>query len=177
MYAAKQKDKKAQPTLVAIKVMQHLANDAKGRRTNLRELLYLSRLRHPNIVHLHRAHLVGGSALWLVIEYMEGGTLREAAKIHLFDEGEVAFSGTATRACVFCVRMCATLTSSEAFEILKAVAFIHEHGCVHRDIKSHNVMMTVRGEIKLIGKCAASVCCARRTDALAMRQILALWPM
>lgn len=129
VYNARCKDKKMQPQEVAIKIMQHVESDAKAVRTNLRELLYLTKLRHPNIVALYRAHLVNDKELWLVLEFMEGGTLREASKVATFEEGEVAFC---------------------AFEILKAVAFMHENGCVHRDIKSHNVMMTVEGQVKLI---------------------------
>lgn len=129
VYNARCKDKKMKPEIVAIKVMQHEESDAKAKRTNLRELLYLNKLKHKNIVELYRAHLVNDSELWLVIEYMEGGTLREASKSATFAEGEVAYC---------------------AHEILQAVAFMHAHGCVHRDIKSHNVMMTVEGHVKLI---------------------------
>lgn len=86
-------------------------------------------VQHPNIVELYRAHLVDGNALWMVLEYMRGGTLREAALRTRFTEAEVAYA---------------------ALCIGKAVAFIHSQGCVHRDIKSHNVMMTVEGCIKLI---------------------------
>lgn len=129
VYNARCKDKNMPPEEVAIKIMEHSSTDVKSRRSNLRELLYLARLQHPNIVRLYRAHLVDKHSLWLVLEFMEGGTLREASKAQKFDEDEVAFA---------------------ACEILKGVAFMHAQGCVHRDIKSHNVMMTVRGEVKLI---------------------------
>jgi hypothetical protein len=128
VYVAKCKDKNLKPSLVAIKVMEHNSGDAKSKRTNLRELLYLSRLKHKNIVQMYRSYLVDNSSLWLVLEYMEGGTLREASKACIFDEDEIAFCG---------------------YEILLAVAFMHEHGCVHRDIKSHNVMMTGKGYVLL----------------------------
>lgn len=72
---------------------------------------------------------LGKKQLWLVLEQMQGGTLREASKTGNFLEWEVAYS---------------------AHAILGAVKYLHENGVVHRDIKSHNVMMTVTGDIKLI---------------------------
>lgn len=88
VYVATCMEKKMkQPEKVAIKIMHHDSLDAKvetkgrkrcsffffsyfvqARRTNLRELLYLTRLKHPNIVNLHCAHLVDSSSLWLVLE-------------------------------------------------------------------------------------------------------------
>lgn len=62
------------------------------------------------------------------MEFMEGGTLTEAAKAHNFTEKEIAFV---------------------AREILKALCFLHSKMVVHRDLKSSNVMMSTTGDIKL----------------------------
>lgn len=64
VYTASCKDKKLLPERVAIKIVEHNVKDVKTVRTNLRELLYLKKLVHPNIVQLHRCHLVEGKTLW-----------------------------------------------------------------------------------------------------------------
>jgi len=64
-----------------------------------------------------------------VMEYMAGGTLTQAATETSFTEPQIAYV---------------------AKELLKALEFIHAKGCVHRDVKSDNCMMTTKGEVKLI---------------------------
>ncbi len=62
------------------------------------------------------------------MEFMEGGTLTEASRAHLFTEKEIAYV---------------------AREMLKGIQFLHTKMLVHRDLKSSNVMMSITGEIKL----------------------------
>lgn len=64
-----------------------------------------------------------------MLEFMEGGTLTEAVKNSRFREAEVAYV---------------------AKEIFSGLAFMHEQKVIHRDLKSANVMMTVKAEVKLI---------------------------
>jgi serine/threonine protein kinase len=66
-----------------------------ARRTNLNELRLLTRVRHPNIVEYFCSHLVSEGEqleLWLVMEDMQGGTLREAVKDFQFGERHVAYT-------------------------------------------------------------------------------------
>jgi p21-activated kinase 1 len=62
------------------------------------------------------------------MEFMEGGTLAQAARDFTFQEKEIAFV---------------------AREMLKALSFLHSKKYAHRDLKSSNVMMTIQGQVKL----------------------------
>lgn len=62
------------------------------------------------------------------MEYLHGGTVREAVKIHKLSPKHVAFI---TR------------------EMLKGIDYIHTRGWAHRDLKSSNVMLSIEGQIKL----------------------------
>jgi len=100
----------------------------KSKRTNFNEIGFLTFCKHPNIVKYFRAHLVDDE-IWLVMEFMQGGTLSEAVEKYSFGETSVAYV---------------------AREMLSALEYLHKNNLVHRDLKSANVMLTVEGKIKLI---------------------------
>jgi len=122
---------------VAIKVMPH--SNAPERLRNFREIGHLHKFSaHPNIVRYHWSLLVdrrAGPQIWVITEFMQGGTLMEAAQKHPFEEKDVAYV---------------------AREMLKGLDYLHSMSYAHRDLKSANVMMSVEGDIKLIdfGLCA-----------------------
>jgi len=111
---------------VAIKKLPHTGK--KTRQNNFCEVAFLATCDQPNIVQFLEAYEVE-SELWIVMEYLEGGTLSLAAKAHKFSDRHVAYV---------------------AKEILSALKYLHEKNYVHRDLKSSNVMMSISGEIKLI---------------------------
>jgi serine/threonine protein kinase len=117
---------------VAIKKLPHVSE--KDKRNNWCEIGFLATCKHPNIVRFLDAWEVKDE-VWIVMEFLEGGTLHEAIKVHQFCERHIAYI---------------------AREVLKALDFLHNNKFVHRDLKSANVMMSVEGEIKLIdfGLCA-----------------------
>ena len=106
---------------VAIKVIRPELAAALGHDRFLREIAIAARLNHPNIVPLHDSGEVGGS-LYFVMPYEEGPSLRE----RLDREG--------------------ALPISDALHVLRdvarALAYAHEHGVVHRDVKPDNVMLS-----------------------------------
>lgn len=103
---------------VAIKVMSpSLSIDATFRQRFLKEGKILAHLRHPHIVTIHDI----GECLnqyYMVMEYVEGGTLRER-----IDKG---------------------LTAEQSANILRQVAsalgHAHRQGFIHRDIKPANIL-------------------------------------
>jgi tetratricopeptide (TPR) repeat protein/tRNA A-37 threonylcarbamoyl transferase component Bud32 len=86
-----------------------------------REIQLAARLQHPHVVPLLTAN-ASGDLLWYVMPYIEGESLR--AK--LAREGELPV-GEAVRL---------------LREVTDALAYAHEQGVVHRDIKPDNVMVS-----------------------------------
>eukprot|EP01123_Difflugia_compressa_P005064 TRINITY_DN1662_c0_g1_i1.p1 TRINITY_DN1662_c0_g1~~TRINITY_DN1662_c0_g1_i1.p1 ORF type:complete len:529 (-),score=77.44 TRINITY_DN1662_c0_g1_i1:146-1681(-) len=101
---------------------------------NSSEVACLMALKHPNIVEFKCAYKVNHD-FWIVTEYMEGGTLSQAIKVHNLIEPHISF-----------------ITK----QLLNGLNFLHSKGFVHRDLKSNNIMMSITGNIKIIdfGLCA-----------------------
>lgn len=122
---------------VAIKKLPH--EHDKDKKNNYCEIAFLSTCNHPNIVKFNKAwDFPDKGEAWIVTEFLEGGTLSEAVKVHQFTERHIAYV---------------------AREILKALKYLHSLGYIHRDLKSGNVMMSIEGQIKLIdfGLCCDTV--------------------
>ena len=113
---------------VAIKKLPH--GTEKDKKNNFCEIGFLSTCNHPNIVRFIKSwEMVEKQEAWIVTEFLEGGTLAEAVKVHQFSDRHIAYVSR---------------------EILKALQYLHSMGYVHRDLKSGNVMMSTEGHIKLI---------------------------
>ncbi|XP_075976662.1 serine/threonine-protein kinase PAK mbt [Anticarsia gemmatalis] len=117
---------------VAVKMM----NLRKQQRRELlfNEVVIMRDYPHPNIVEMHASYLVG-DVLWVVMEYMAGGALTDIVTRARMDPEQIA---TVCKQC------------------LKALAFLHSQGVIHRDIKSDSILMTADGRVKLsdFGFCA-----------------------
>ncbi|EMR07564.1 Serine/threonine-protein kinase PrkC [Bhargavaea cecembensis DSE10] len=114
---------------VAIKVLrQDFSDENELRKRFQREALSATSLVHPNIVNIYD---VGedGDLQYLVMEYVEGQTLKEYIKDR------------------------APLAPAEAVEIMKqlcsGITAAHIHGIIHRDIKPQNILMDREGQVKL----------------------------
>ena len=95
-----------------------------------REARMAAKIRHPNVVEvLDLDHDDGVGIDYIVMEYMDGGTLRNLLKSQGKLEEELAFV--------------------ILFGITEALVAAAAAGIVHRDIKPDNIMFTRQGEVKL----------------------------
>lgn len=94
--------------------------------------------KHPNIVEMYGSYLVD-SELWVVMEYLDGGALTD---LLVTPTGETRMNE----------QQIATVCKS----VLKALAYLHSHGVIHRDIKSDSILLSTDGSVKLsdFGFCA-----------------------
>lgn len=132
---------KLPPEPLALKVLRPMP----GASTTLRgyfqkEADALSRLSHPNIVHLFELFEHAGT-LMLLLEYVEGDSLGAVISRHVA-RAQLAGAG-ALPGMNF-------LRAWSYFEqLLGALATVHALGIVHRDIKPQNVMIRRDGIVKL----------------------------
>jgi TolB-like protein/predicted Ser/Thr protein kinase/Flp pilus assembly protein TadD len=108
---------------VAIKTVCPAQSDPSARRRLLREARHASSLKHPNICTIHEVGEVDGMP-FIVMELVEGRPLSDVIR-----EGDLAL-GTALEYGV---------------EVADALEHAHEHGIVHRDLKSANVVVNREG--------------------------------
>ena len=114
---------------VAIKVLrQEFINDPEIVNKFSVESQAAASLTHPNIVSIYD---VGkeGDINYIVMEYVEGETLKEYIRKH----GALQWTDAA----------------GFSLQIASALEAAHKNNIVHRDIKSHNIMVTKEGTVKV----------------------------
>jgi serine/threonine protein kinase len=129
----------AQGTRVAIKVFDRDGDDLGARARFDREASLLRELSHPNILALVERGEASGHR-YLVTELALGGAIADRIPV----APEIAVE--------------------VAIQVCDALAFAHERGVVHRDIKPQNVLVAADGSIRL-----ADFGTARQLDAEHMR--------
>jgi eukaryotic-like serine/threonine-protein kinase len=117
---------------VAVKIMHaHLAQDEQFVDRFIREAKAAAALSHPNIVAVQDQgwNRNGTPAIFLVMELIEGDTLRE----HLNEQGRLSIKDGL----------------KFLLPVLSAVGAAHRLGIVHRDLKPENILISRDGRIKV----------------------------
>ena len=117
---------------VAVKIMHaHLANDEAFVSRFIKEAKATAALSHPNIVSIQDQgwNEGGPPAVFLVMELVEGSTLRDFLNQH----GVVSIE-----------QMFQLMTP-----VISALAAAHKIGIIHRDIKPENILISKDGRVKV----------------------------
>lgn len=118
--------------IVALKFLpDHLKQEDSDFKRFLQEAKAAAALNHPNVCTIHDVHDEGENP-FIVMEYVEGRTLREVIHVNLP-------KGLNLREVV-----------DYAIQIAEALTVAHKKGIVHRDIKSENIMVTETGQVKVM---------------------------
>lgn len=114
---------------VALKVLKSTISPSSPFAAPLeREALILADLSHTNISVLH-GFVKDERRMYLVLEYVDGFSLADVlAKVTALEPEVVAAIG---------------------IEVLRGLAYAHERGVVHRDVKPANILLSRRGDVKL----------------------------
>jgi serine/threonine-protein kinase len=94
-----------------------------------REALFLASMQHENILHVYDFVKQGGT-MFIVMEYVEG--------IDVYDLLERT------------PRLPVDVAAIVALHVARALDYAHFRGIIHRDIKPANVMLSKKGEVKLM---------------------------
>ena len=114
---------------VALKILPaEFSEDSQHAARFLREAQAASALNHPNICTIHEIN-DENELPFIAMEYVEGETLSERIKDDGLDLVE---------------------TLDIAMQIADALAEAHAHGIVHRDVKSANIIVNRRGQVKIL---------------------------
>ena len=114
---------------VAVKLLHdHLAADEDFRERFRREAIAAAKLTHPYVVSLYDTGN-DGDRVYLVMEFVDGATLREVmADLGQLEPGQAAAIGE---------------------KVARALDYAHERGLVHRDVKPANILLGDDGAVKV----------------------------
>ncbi len=115
---------------VALKFLpHHLSADEDEKKRFIHEAKAASALDHPNICNIHEIDETEDGQMFIAMAYYEGETLKKK-----IDRGPLTWD----EAINFTIQVAQGLDRA------------HEAGITHRDIKPANIMITTRGEVKIV---------------------------
>ncbi|KAL8999053.1 MAG: hypothetical protein Q9169_002051 [Polycauliona sp. 2 TL-2023] len=83
---------------------------------------------HSPFVTQYKASFLRGHKLWIVMEFLGGGSCLDLLKAGTFNEGHIS---------IICR------------ELLLGLDYLHQEGKIHRDIKAANILLCQSGKVKL----------------------------
>lgn len=115
---------------VAVKVLDRtLAEDPAFVRRFEREARAAARLAHPGIVAVHDQGRDADGTTFLILELVEGGTLRDVLREHR--------------------RLPPAMALTVVEQVVTALRAAHRRGLVHQDVKPENVLVSHEGAVKV----------------------------
>jgi eukaryotic-like serine/threonine-protein kinase len=129
---------------VALKLLPwHFAQDRSHLRRFEQEARAVAAFSHPNVCAIYDVVDTGESRPCIVMEYVEGVSLREHMKGRRMEVTEVL---------------------DVAIQVASALSAAHAAGIVHRDIKPENIMLRREGDVKVLDFGLAKVAPLHMTD-------------
>jgi len=114
---------------VAIKlVASHSVTDDLAKQRLIREAQAAAKLDHPNVCTIHEVGEENGQA-FIVMQHIEGDTLAHRIRQQPLEIHEAV---------------------DIALQVTDALTEAHSHGIIHRDLKPQNIMITRRGQAKVL---------------------------
>jgi len=124
----KAQDTKLKRTVALKFLPQELLCDSESKARFVHEAQAASALNHPNITTIYEIDEVNQKC-FMSMEYIEGQSIKELIKADRLSMEEIL---------------------KIALQVCEALTAAHEKEIVHRDIKSDNIMLTPRGQVKIM---------------------------
>ena len=138
---------------VALKFLPpHLTSDPSLRKRFINEAQTASSLDHPNICTIHEINKTEDDQLYICMTYYEGESLSQKIKKEplSFDESMKIFS-----------------------QISQGLMAAHEEKIIHRDIKPGNIIITEKGEAKIVDFGLATLAGEKITESVSTKGTIA----
>ncbi len=124
----KAEDTKLKRTVALKFISRQAVQDHQTRTRFIQEAQAAARLNHPNINTVYEIEEIDGR-IFIAMEFIEGKNLKETLRSEPLTLGE---------------------TLDIAIQVASGLEEAHEQGFVHRDIKSSNIMITPKGQAKVM---------------------------